>query len=69
MIFADNDDVRGAQENCLSTSEAEEALRRIVAIHEHEGVTPSAHAQDLALAVIKGEIDVEDAVLQILTYR
>jgi len=41
-------------------------LDQIVAIHEHEGVTPSPKAQQLALQVLQGEIEGDEAVKQLL---
>lgn len=49
----------------MTGADAAAKLQRIVAIHEQEGVTPSPKAQELALAVLKGEIDAEKAISQI----
>lgn len=49
----------------MTDADAATKLQRIVAIHEQEGVTPSPKAQELALAVLKGEIDAEEAIAQI----
>ena len=49
-----------------ATGEVEEIISNLVAIHEHEGITPSPDAIAYSKKVLKNEMSADDAVASII---